>query len=78
MLPPPPLQRRAHRIAYALCRILSATGFLLLLFGAISIVIGYCYPSMQSALYHLRGDTNKNNENTIEASLLRIAINQVN
>lgn len=60
LLPPPP----AQRMGLWLCRILTLIGLLLLLAGAASIIIGYCWPL-------------RSNNNNIEASLLRIAIDQV-
>ena len=60
LLPPPP----AQRMGLYICRIFTIIGLLLLMGGAISIIIGYCWP--------LRS----NNAGTIEASLLRIAIDQ--
>jgi len=60
LLPPPPSQRMGLYI----CRLMSLLGLLLLLGGATAIVVGYTWPHYF------------NSDNSIEASLMRIAIDQ--
>jgi hypothetical protein len=56
LLPPPPTQRMGLYV----CRLITVLGLLLLLCGASSIIIGYCWPREQN----------------VERELMRIAIDQ--